>query len=125
MTESLTATWFRAISRAEGVSLLLLFGFAMPLKYAFGEPAAVHWVGWIHGILFLVYGIALGSAARVGSWPWMRVAIGLIAKQIVIIGSHSLVRWDEFLYKYRFFNPLTFILERIFVTPAFHYAHHG
>ena len=53
------------------------------------------------------------------------VAIGLIAKQIIIIGSHSRVRWDEFLYKYKFFNPLTFVIERIFITPAFHYAHHG
>lgn len=53
------------------------------------------------------------------------VAIGLIAKQIIIIGSHSTVRWDEFLYKYTFLNPLTYILEHIFITPAFHYAHHG
>jgi sterol desaturase/sphingolipid hydroxylase (fatty acid hydroxylase superfamily)/CDGSH-type Zn-finger protein len=53
------------------------------------------------------------------------VAIGLIAKQIIIISSHSTVRWDEFLYKYKILNPLTFILERIFITPAFHYAHHG
>ena len=53
------------------------------------------------------------------------VAIGLIVKQLVIIGSHSLVRWDEILYKYKFLNPLTTVLERIIVTPAFHYAHHG
>lgn len=53
------------------------------------------------------------------------VAIGLIAKQIIIIGSHSTVRWDEFLYKYKSLNPLTYVLERVFVTPAFHYAHHG
>lgn len=53
------------------------------------------------------------------------VAIGLIVKQLVIIGSHSLVRWDEFLYKYKYLNPLATCLERIIVTPAFHYAHHG
>ena len=53
------------------------------------------------------------------------VAIGLIAKQIIIISSHSTVRWDEFLYRYRVFNPLVSVLERIFITPAFHYAHHG
>ncbi len=90
MTEPLTATWFRWISRAEGLSLLLLFGVAMPLKYAFGEPAAVQWVGWVHGILFLVYVIALGSAARVGSWPLNRVAMGLIA---------SLVPFGPFLFE--------------------------
>ncbi|MBK7393036.1 MAG: sterol desaturase family protein [Chloracidobacterium sp.] len=53
------------------------------------------------------------------------VAIGLIVKQLVIIGSHSLVRWDEVLYKYKVLNPLATVLERIIVTPAFHYAHHG
>lgn len=53
------------------------------------------------------------------------VAIGLIAKQIIIISSHSTVRWDDFLYKHNFLNPLTYILEHIFITPAFHYAHHG
>ncbi|MEZ4884037.1 MAG: sterol desaturase family protein [Chitinophagales bacterium] len=53
------------------------------------------------------------------------VALGLILKQIVIIGSHSTIKWDSFLYKYKFFNPLTTILERIIITPAFHHAHHG
>lgn len=53
------------------------------------------------------------------------VAIGLILKQIIIISSHSTVRWDEFLYRFKALNPLTTIIERIFVTPAFHYAHHG
>ncbi len=53
------------------------------------------------------------------------VAIGLIAKQIIIIGSHSTVRWDEFFYKRKYLNPLTYLLEHIFITPAFHYAHHG
>ena len=28
------------------------------------------------------------------------VAIGLILKQLVIIGSHSTIKWDAFLYKY-------------------------
>ncbi len=53
------------------------------------------------------------------------VAIGLIAKQIIIIGSHSTVHWDEFLYQHKVLNPLTTVLEHIFITPAFHYAHHG
>jgi len=53
------------------------------------------------------------------------VALGLILKQLVIIGSHSRVKWDAFLYKYKIFNPLITILERIIITPAFHHAHHG
>ncbi len=53
------------------------------------------------------------------------VAIGLIAKQLIIIGSHSTLRWDEPLYKIGVLSPLMFVVERIFVTSAFHYAHHG
>ncbi len=53
------------------------------------------------------------------------VALGLILKQLVIIGSHSTISWDSFLYKYKIFNPLMTVLERIFITPAFHHAHHG
>jgi sterol desaturase/sphingolipid hydroxylase (fatty acid hydroxylase superfamily)/CDGSH-type Zn-finger protein len=53
------------------------------------------------------------------------VAIGLILKQLVIIGSHSTVRWDEPLYKIKFLSPFMAVIERIIVTPAFHYAHHG
>ncbi len=53
------------------------------------------------------------------------VVIGLILKQLVIIGSHSTIKWDSFLYKHKIFNPLMSVLERIIITPAFHHAHHG
>jgi sterol desaturase/sphingolipid hydroxylase (fatty acid hydroxylase superfamily)/CDGSH-type Zn-finger protein len=51
--------------------------------------------------------------------------IGVILKQLLVIASHSTLKWDAALYRYKFFNPLTFIIERVLVTPAFHYAHHG
>lgn len=50
---------FRIISLAEGVSLLTLLFIAMPLKYLMGIPEAVKAVGWIHGILFIVYVVVL------------------------------------------------------------------
>lgn len=53
------------------------------------------------------------------------VAVGLILKQFVIIGSHSPTRWDRILYRFKFLNPLTWAIERTLVTPAFHFAHHG
>ena len=53
------------------------------------------------------------------------VALGLILKQLVIISSHSTLKYDHFLYKYKIFTPFTYILEHIIVTPAFHHAHHG
>ncbi len=53
------------------------------------------------------------------------VALGLILKQLVIIGSHSTLKWDTLIYKYKILSPLAFVLEHIFITPAFHHAHHG
>lgn len=46
---------FRKLSLAEGCSLLVLLLVAMPLKYFFGFPLAVKTVGWLHGILFMLY----------------------------------------------------------------------
>ncbi len=53
------------------------------------------------------------------------VAIGLVLKQLIIVSSHSTVSYDKLLYKYKFLQPFTYIWEHIFITPAFHHAHHG
>jgi len=53
------------------------------------------------------------------------MAIGLVAKQLIIISSHSTVKYDSILYRYKFLNPIATLWERIFITPAFHHAHHG
>ena len=42
----------RTLGLVEGVSTLVLFGIAMPLKYAAGMSMAVTVVGSIHGLLF-------------------------------------------------------------------------
>ena len=43
----------RLLGMTEGVSTLVLFGVAMPLKYLAGMPLAVTIGGSIHGLLFL------------------------------------------------------------------------
>ncbi len=68
-------------------------------------------------IWWLSFVIFLGGAKA--------AAIGVILKQLIVIGSHSAIRWDAKLYKYKFLNPLTTVIERTLITPAFHYAHHG
>jgi integral membrane protein len=45
----------RKIGIAEGVSFLILLLIAMPLKYFYGMPLAVKYVGWAHGLLFVLY----------------------------------------------------------------------
>lgn len=46
-------------------------------------------------------------------------------KLTVILLAHSETRWDRFLYKYKFLNPLAWIIERTISTPSTHFAHHG
>ena len=43
----------RRLGTVEGISTLVLFGIAMPLKYLAGYPMAVTIIGSIHGVLFL------------------------------------------------------------------------
>jgi len=47
--------WLRKAGIAEGISFLILMGIAMPLKYFFQQPMAVTIVGWIHGVLFILF----------------------------------------------------------------------
>lgn len=59
---------FRAISYIEGVSLLLLLCVAMPVKYLGGYPFAVTVMGWIHGILFIVFVVMATQCAQQHRW---------------------------------------------------------
>jgi sterol desaturase/sphingolipid hydroxylase (fatty acid hydroxylase superfamily)/CDGSH-type Zn-finger protein len=65
----------------------------------------------------------LGAAMFLGAAK--AAAAGVIIKQLIVIAAHSKLKWDEFLYKRRALDPITFVIERILITPAFHYAHHG
>jgi integral membrane protein len=47
--------WFVTVGWIEGVSLLALFLYAMPMKYLAGDPLPVRIVGSAHGALFLAY----------------------------------------------------------------------
>ena len=46
-----------SVGRIEAVSTLALFFIAMPLKYGFGMPKAVTYVGTIHGVLFILLAV--------------------------------------------------------------------
>lgn len=80
--QSLTATpigRLRAAGLVEGASFLILLGIAMPLKYLAGMPIAVKIVGWIHGVLFILFLIALAQARRAAGWSAAETGIVLIA----------------------------------------------
>jgi integral membrane protein len=72
--------WFFTLGRLETISFVTLLGIAMPLKYAAGIPEPVGWVGWIHGVLLIVYVIGLLSVARIHRVGFVQVAIaGVLA----------------------------------------------
>lgn len=71
--------FLRRVALIEGISFLVLLGIAMPLKYFAGMPLAVKIVGWIHGILFMVFCLALFRALIVARWPLRRAALLFIA----------------------------------------------
>ena len=46
-------------------------------------------------------------------------------KLVIILLAHSETKWDRFLYKYKFLNPIAWLVERVISTPCTHFAHHG
>ncbi len=73
--------WFAWLARAEGTSLLLLFGVHMPLKYGAGIQldGGQGWFGWIHGVLQLVYVVSLFTTGKVLGWGLARQVAGFVA----------------------------------------------
>lgn len=76
------ATWakrFKWISLIEGLSFLILLFIAMPLKYLYDSPLAVTYVGWAHGLLFMIYIYVVFPTASKLQWNFSRTLFALIA----------------------------------------------
>ncbi len=69
----------RVVGIAEGISFLVLLCIAMPLKYYAGIPEVVKFVGWAHGLLFILYIIAVLLAIKPMRWGGLSVLIALAA----------------------------------------------
>ncbi len=81
----------RATGLLEGTSYLLLLFIAMPLKYLFGEPAAVQAIGAAHGALFVLYVVIAVWASRKLRWSFLRLA-GVILAAVLPFGPFVLDR---------------------------------
>ncbi|MFS0556552.1 MFS transporter [Brevibacillus sp. 179-C9.3 HS] len=62
----------------DGLSLLVLMGLAMPLKYMWGIDKAVTIVGSIHGAIFCLYALAILYAAIRVKWSLLWSAAALL-----------------------------------------------
>ncbi|MCC3151535.1 DUF3817 domain-containing protein [Hymenobacter sp. BT770] len=72
----------RLIAFLEGVSLLVLLGIAMPLKYLAGQPTAVRYVGMAHGLLFVLYVVLVIQVAMQQRWSFGKMALALLASVV-------------------------------------------
>ncbi|GAA4700520.1 DUF3817 domain-containing protein [Brevibacillus fulvus] len=69
----------RLIGILEGISYLVLLGIAMPLKYYLAMPEPVKLVGWIHGLLFVLFMLAIAHVTIVHRWSILRVLAAVVA----------------------------------------------
>lgn len=81
----------RLIGFIEGISFLILLLVAMPMKYALGIVAAVTIVGWVHGVLFILYILAVLFAIEAMKWNWFGVLVAL-GSSLIPVGTFVLDR---------------------------------
>ena len=70
---------FRLVAILEGISFIVLMFIAMPLKYFSGLPEVVTYVGWVHGLLFVLYILALITVKISLNWNFKKTVMAFIA----------------------------------------------
>lgn len=73
---------FRMVAIFEGISYLLLLFVAMPIKYLLHEPAMVKYNGWVHGILFILYLLALINVKMDRNWSFGKSMLAFVLSLI-------------------------------------------
>jgi len=81
-TKTSTLKLFRNTAVIEGISTIILFCIAMPMKYLSDMPQAVTYVGWVHGLLFIAYVYLLVMCWFTYRWKPGRVALFFLASLI-------------------------------------------
>ncbi len=75
----ITLRRFRLVAVIEGISYLLLLCVAMPLKYFAGLPQAVKYMGWAHGVLFVIFCFYLVKIWITYKWSFWKTTWAFIA----------------------------------------------
>lgn len=79
MVPTMSLRLLRWVGLLEGLSFLVLLFVAMPLKYLWGEPLAVRYVGIAHGVLFVLLVCLVAQVGFAHGWSWKRCAAGVAA----------------------------------------------
>lgn len=86
---------FKFVAVLEGLSLLLLLFFAMPMKYIWHEPFYVKTIGMAHGVLFVAYMIIAVVLKFTENWSWTKLGVVSLA---------SLVPFGTFYIERKYFS---------------------
>ncbi|RRB07378.1 DUF3817 domain-containing protein [Larkinella rosea] len=77
----------RLIAFLEGISLLVLIGIAVPLKYANNDPTLVRAIGPVHGLLFLLFVINTLSFGIEHKWQFRKITWKVILACFIPFGT--------------------------------------
>ena len=85
----------RILGFLEGVSFLLLMGVGMPLKYIWGHQHATYDLGMAHGVLFILYLIAVTVVKIEFKWSFKITFLAMIASVLpfgTFVADHMLFK---------------------------------
>jgi integral membrane protein len=111
-------TVLRITGLLDGISLLVLLGIAMPLKYIWAVDSAVTIAGSIHGGIFILYAIAIAYAAIRVKWSLIWPALA-VAAAFVPFGNFILdlkLKAAQSKYGLRSFSPSIFVYGIVFFS---------
>lgn len=77
----------RFIAFLEGVSLIVLMGIGVPMKYMFDNPMGSEVVGPIHGVLFILYVILTFNVAGEYKWKFSQTTWKVLIASFIPFGT--------------------------------------
>lgn len=84
---------FRLVAFAEGVSAILLFLVAVPLKYLLQIPEPTFYIGAAHGGLFVLYMLLLIQVTIEKGWSFQKFALGTVASFVPFGTFYADAQW--------------------------------
>lgn len=109
---------FRFFGIADGISLLVLLGIAMPLKYFADLPLAVTYAGSIHGAIFIGYVVSIVIVQLTVGWKfyWNLLALGAAFVPFANFVLDRAVKKQEAQFRTRAFPILWLVYAIIFFS---------
>jgi integral membrane protein len=77
----------RLLAFLEGISLLVLLGIAVPLKYIYADPSIVKLMGPVHGVLFLLFLLNTLSVGVEQEWKFRTTTMKVLLACLVPFGT--------------------------------------